>query len=143
MSDDRPPYELRSNEDGELCRVLAAGIDPEGWSVTTVHRTGARSREQREGPGWLGYVGRVSAWWPVDGMNAAHVEVSDPAGTMAVLHHVSFAPADCWACGSAERELAWRMLQDHWDAKPYGVMAWDPAPGLTTAGSPTPRSTTT
>lgn len=130
MSDERPPYELRSNEDGDLCLVLTEGVDPEGWSVTTLHRDGARSPERREGPGWFGYVGEVAAWWSVDRMDAAHVEVSDPAGIVTVLHHLSFPPDDCWACGSAERELGWRVLQDHWDAEPYGVMAWDPATGL-------------
>ena len=58
MSDDQLPYQLRSNEDGDLCLILAAEVDPERWSVTTLHKDGTRCEERREGPGWFGYVGR-------------------------------------------------------------------------------------
>jgi hypothetical protein len=57
------------------------------------------------------------------------VEVVDPAGALTVLHHTSFPPLACWMCGEADRKLAWRLLQDHGDPGPYGVMAWDTVTG--------------
>ena len=57
MSDDRSPYELRSNEDGDLWLILAAEVDPEGWSVPTLHK----GRHTAQGaPGRSGLV-RVRA----------------------------------------------------------------------------------
>ncbi|MCA0146765.1 hypothetical protein [Blastococcus sp. LR1] len=122
------PFELRSDEDGDLHVVLRAGTDPEGWSVTLVHRDGSRSQAEREGPGWFGYFGEVAAHWFAGSFDVAHVEVTGPSGELTVLHHFSFPPADCSACGAPE--LSWRVLQDRGDPAPYGVMAEEPSTGL-------------
>ncbi|WP_232796949.1 hypothetical protein [Blastococcus atacamensis] len=96
--------------------------------MTAVRDNGLRAKESREGPGIFGHYGEAAAWW-FTGRDIAHVEVSDPTGVVTVLHHVSFPPDDCWMCGSAERTLVWRALQDHDDPEPYGVMAWDAVTG--------------
>src|SRR4051812_19081101 len=123
------PFGLLSDEDGMLHVVLAEGIDPAGYSVVAIRDDGLRARPAREGPGVFGIYGEASGWWLTDRFDMAHVEVTEPSSAVTVLHHSSFPPADCWMCGDAERKLAWRVLQDHDDPGPYGVMAWDTVTG--------------
>jgi hypothetical protein len=109
--------------------VLAQGLDAAGYTVTTIRTDGIRVKESREGPGFFGIYGEAGGWWCTDRMDIAHVEVTGLSGGVTILHNPSFPPGDCWMCGSGQRKLAWRLLQDRGDPEPYGVMAWDTVTG--------------
>jgi hypothetical protein len=92
--------EFRSSIDGDLHLVLPAGQSADGWKVAVVKANGDREVAPAEWQGAFSYYYTPAAWWYVEHLGAAHVEVTAPDGTTAIRHHARLTgPAeDCPAC---------------------------------------------
>jgi hypothetical protein len=92
--------EFRSSIDGDLHLVLPAGQSVDGWKVAVVKANGDREVAPAEWQGAFSYYYTPAAWWYVELLGAAHVEVTAPDGTTAIRHNARLTgPAeDCPAC---------------------------------------------
>jgi hypothetical protein len=92
--------EFRSSVDGDLHLVLPAGQTVDGWRVTVVKANGDREVAPAEWQGAFSYYYTAAAWWYVELLGAAHVEVTAPDGTTAIRHHarLSGRTEDCPVC---------------------------------------------